>query len=282
MTKLISPAPSGTDGLPFGSAKKPYSIFKRHKGKDWKWLYANPVGSKVTVAPIGGTVTVAYNDGGYHNELGNYVEIQVTRSVKVRLAHHETGSVRVRAGQEVKAGERIGTMGSTGKANGDHLHEELWVDGKRVNPDAYRGEKGKHLPGTPVPAGKPAYPFTKVTLAALNLRKKPKGTVITTIPEGTRVNTGRTTGGWTPVKYGTRFGWVAAEFAVITPKTTTRTLTLRDRPAPLKTANVKTRLPKGTRVEVLGVHGKTSAAKYWQVRVVKTGQTGWVVGEYLK
>lgn len=137
-----------------------------------------------------------------------------------------------------------------------------------------------------VVAGARSYPFEKVVLAPLNLRKQPSvksATVISRpIPAGKVVNTARTSAGWTPVKYGDEYGWVKAEFAVITSKATRRRLTLRDRPAPLKRAKVKTRLPKGTRVEVLGVHGKTSAAKYWQVRVVKTGQTGWVVGEYLK
>lgn len=136
-----------------------------------------------------------------------------------------------------------------------------------------------------VVAGARSYPFKKVVLAPLNLRKQPsvESAKVTKqpIPAGKTVSTGRTSAGWTPVKYGTRYGWVKAEFAVIVNRKTTRTITLRDRPAPLKTAKVKTKLPKGTKVEVLGVHGKTAAAKYWQVRVVKTGQVGWVVGEFL-
>lgn len=290
MTKLISPAPNGMPGLEFGSAKSPYSWFRRHKGKDWKWLYANEVASKVTVAPADGTVVEAFNDGGYHNDWGNYVDIQVSRSVIVRLAHHATGSVRVRKGDRVTAGDRIGTMGSTGKANGDHLHEGLMIDGKWVDPDLYRGVNGKHLPGTPVPAGDlVAYKHTQVVLADLNLRKSPKtGDVITTIPKGTVVKTGRTVAGWTPVKYGTRTGWCAGEFLVHrTRRVRHLAITLRDKPRSLKKSKVNpsparrvARLPIGTKVTVLEVHGKTDTAPYWKVRA--GSKVGWVVGKYVK
>lgn len=178
MVQLASPAPyaSVTPGLAFGNTTvKPYSRSRPHQGKDWKWSAANPTKSKQTHAPAAGIVKVAYNDGKWHNGWGNYVDIHITTEAFVRLAHHETGSVRVTVGQKVALGDRVGTMGDTGEVakDHDHLHEELWLkqrDGswKRVNPDLYRGPNGRHLPGTPLvsepkpaPAGgnsKPATP----------------------------------------------------------------------------------------------------------------------------
>lgn len=282
MTKLTSPAPHGLDGLPFNSAQKPYSIFNRHKGKDWKWRYDDVDRSRETYAPVGGTVVAAFNDGGYHDGWGDYVDIQVNRSVKVRLAHHAKGTVRVRVGDTVKQGQRIGTMGATGKTNGGiHLHEGLMIDGKWVNPDPYRGPTGKHLPGTPVPApaGSTAYKRTQVVLArkGLNLRRSPKtGKKVALIPASTVVQTGHASAGWTPVKWGTRTGWVASEFLRLrTKKVGKNGLWLRDKPG----GKARAKLKKGAPVTVLGVHGDTNRAVW--VRVKAGDRVGYVHGKYL-
>lgn len=166
MVQLASPAPyaSVTPGLQFGNTTvKPYSKDRPHGGKDHKWSVANPTKSKQVHASASGIVKAAYNDGKFHNGWGNYVDLHITTEAFTRLAHHETGSVRVRIGQKLALGARIGTMGDTGEVlpDHDHLHEELWLkqkDGswKRVDPDLYRGPNGRHLPGKPlVSAPKP-------------------------------------------------------------------------------------------------------------------------------
>lgn len=143
--KLISPAPGGWENLPFGSTKKPYNWFNRHRGKDWGYFYIVPA-SRLVVAPAPGVVRVLSSDGSYNNGWGNAVEIIVNRSVAVRLCHFATGSIVVKTGDRVNAGDLIGTMGATGNTGGQiHLHEELWVKGSRVDPDTYRT---RDLPGT--------------------------------------------------------------------------------------------------------------------------------------
>ena len=66
--------------------------------------------------------------GGY----GNLIELNHGRGIQTRYGHL-TRSV-VRAGQKVKRGELIGHMGSTGRSTGSHLHYEVRIDGKAVNP----------------------------------------------------------------------------------------------------------------------------------------------------
>lgn len=210
MVQLASPAPyaSVTPGLAFGNTTvKPYSPSRPHQGKDWKRSAANPTKSKQTHAPAAGIVKVAYNDGKWHNGWGNYVDIHITTEAFVRLAHHETGSVRVTVGQKVALGDRVGTMGDTGevKKDHDHLHEELHLkqrDGswKRVNPDLYRGPNGKNLPGTPLiaapaPAGSqrptPAKPIPEEDEMLEFTRPKKSKNVYAIHPDGTVRHVGR-------------------------------------------------------------------------------------------
>ena len=162
MTRTTSPAPYGVPGLEFGNTtERPYSPTRPHGGQDHQWRYADVARSRQTFASVTGTVTAAYNDGGYHNGWGNYVDVTVPTtdgsSVFARLAHHATGTVQVRVGDWVTGGEtRIGTMGDTGDAGGVHLHEELWINGRRVDPVIYRT---RDIPGTPSTAASGARQF---------------------------------------------------------------------------------------------------------------------------
>ncbi|WP_405376004.1 MULTISPECIES: M23 family metallopeptidase [unclassified Microbacterium] len=168
MVQLISPAPyASTDkGLEFGNTTvKPYSPSRPHGGKDHKWSIARVAKSRQVHAPVTGKVVRVLSNGANNNGWGNYVDIEVIPGIFVRLAHLLSGSIRVKAGDRITVGDRVGTMGATGETGGKvHLHEELWIHGKRVDPDLYRGPNGRHLPGTepkPAPATstpKPAAP----------------------------------------------------------------------------------------------------------------------------
>lgn len=115
-----------------------------HKGVDL-------VGTnKYIVAPCDGKIGWAeeYNDrssGGRTWEWGNYVRLETDDGYMVYLCH--MSSVSVRMGQRVKAGDRLGIEGSTGKSTGSHLHFEIRKNGKSVDPTPFMGienMKGSH------------------------------------------------------------------------------------------------------------------------------------------
>jgi murein DD-endopeptidase MepM/ murein hydrolase activator NlpD len=89
---------------------------------------AGPQGTPI-YATADGTVTAAeYNNGGY----GNLVKIDHGRGIETRYGH--LSAFGVRAGDRVKRGQLIGRMGSTGRSTGSHLHYEVRIDGRAVNP----------------------------------------------------------------------------------------------------------------------------------------------------
>ena len=86
------------------------------------------------VASASGTVVVA-NSGwrGY----GHTVVIDHGNGIRTRYAHMYPGSITVRVGQRVYQGQQIGRIGSTGNSTGPHLHFEMLINGRKVNPYPY-------------------------------------------------------------------------------------------------------------------------------------------------
>jgi murein DD-endopeptidase MepM/ murein hydrolase activator NlpD len=82
-------------------------------------------------ATADGKVERAGWDGGY----GNLVEIDNGHGIVTRFGH--LSKILVKAGQRVHRGQVIGLMGSTGRSTGPHLHYEVRVDGKPVNPEKF-------------------------------------------------------------------------------------------------------------------------------------------------
>ena len=89
---------------------------------------AGPVGTPIYATADGVITTAGYNNGGY----GNLIKIDHGRGIETRYGH--LSAINVRDGQRVKRGDLIGKMGSTGRSTGSHLHYEVRVDGKAVNP----------------------------------------------------------------------------------------------------------------------------------------------------
>lgn len=88
-------------------------------------------GSPVVAAHAGRVVTVRWN----HPSYGNYVLIDLGNGIQTRYAHAE--DLYVTEGQWVAAGTVIMAMGQTGRATGPHLHFEVIVNGKPVDPRGY-------------------------------------------------------------------------------------------------------------------------------------------------
>jgi murein DD-endopeptidase MepM/ murein hydrolase activator NlpD len=89
---------------------------------------AGPVGTPIYATADGTVQEAGFNSGGY----GNLVKVDHGRGIETRYGHLSAFSVR--PGERVKRGQIIGRMGSTGRSTGSHLHYEVRIDGRAVNP----------------------------------------------------------------------------------------------------------------------------------------------------
>lgn len=78
-----------------------------------------------------GTVTFAEYNGSY----GNLVKVDHGNGIETWYAH--CSKIYAKVGQEVKAGDVIAAVGSTGNSTGPHLHLEIRINGQTVNPQNY-------------------------------------------------------------------------------------------------------------------------------------------------
>ena len=78
-----------------------------------------------------GTITFAAYSGSY----GYLVKVDHGNGVETWYGH--TSKILVKEGQEVKAGDTIALVGSTGNSTGPHLHFEVRINGEHVNPQKY-------------------------------------------------------------------------------------------------------------------------------------------------
>lgn len=110
----------------FGLRQDPFERRrKNHEGID----LAAPIGTPIH-ATADGIVSAA--SGGYNGGYGNLVKVDHGGRVETRYAH--LSSIAVIPGQRVVRGQVIGRMGSTGRSTGSHLHYEVRIDGRAVNP----------------------------------------------------------------------------------------------------------------------------------------------------
>mgnify|MGYP001943943661 CR=1 FL=1 len=101
------------------------NTIRAHKGTD----YAAPRGTPIKAAGDG-RVTFAGRKGGY----GNTVIIQHGQTYQTLYAHLHNFNRGIRSGVNVRQGQIIGYVGSTGLATGPHLHYEFYVNGVVKNP----------------------------------------------------------------------------------------------------------------------------------------------------
>lgn len=104
-----------------------------HKGVDYAGDYGSPI-----IAPAAGKVRlIGREDEGFHVH-GNIVGIDHGQGVLSLFLHMQ--DIEVTEGTVVKAGQRIGTVGSTGASTGPHLHWGLYVNQVAVDPVPWRFE----------------------------------------------------------------------------------------------------------------------------------------------
>jgi murein DD-endopeptidase MepM/ murein hydrolase activator NlpD len=89
---------------------------------------AGPLGTPIYATADGKVERAEWNNGGY----GNLVELNHGHGIQTRYGH--LTRYVVTAGQDVKRGQLIAYMGSTGRSTGSHLHYEVRIDGQAVNP----------------------------------------------------------------------------------------------------------------------------------------------------
>lgn len=115
---------SGTITSPFGWRSNPFGGSPDfHQGLD----IAAPTGTTITAA-ASGTVIMAQWYGGY----GNYILIDHGGGYSTGYGH--CSAIYVAVGQSVKRGQAIGAVGSTGASTGPHVHFEVRINGKPVDP----------------------------------------------------------------------------------------------------------------------------------------------------
>lgn len=127
-TPTISPVHSGyTVTSRFGLRRDPFTGQRaHHQGLDFQ----APPGTPVR-APADGVVSFL----GYNGDFGLCVELTHRDGIETAYAH--LGSASVRPGQSVARGEKIGTIGTSGRSTGPHLHYEVRLDGRPVDPAKY-------------------------------------------------------------------------------------------------------------------------------------------------
>ena len=119
-----SPTPGKRISSRYGSRKDPFTGRAAvHGGIDFRARRGTPV-----YATGNGKIVKAGRLGGY----GKLVEIDHGHGITTRYAH--LSKIKVKVGQRVKKGTRIGNVGSTGRSTGPHLHYEVRRNGRTHNP----------------------------------------------------------------------------------------------------------------------------------------------------
>ncbi len=109
----------------FGFRRNPFGgrSYEFHAGMD---IDGNR--GDIVVAPANGTVVKAEWQGGY----GNMIEIDHGNGLATRYGH--LSKIEVQSGDTITRGQLIGLIGSTGRSTGPHLHYELRLSDKSINP----------------------------------------------------------------------------------------------------------------------------------------------------
>jgi len=124
----------------FGSRRHPIlGYVKMHTGVDW----ATPYGTPIFASGNGVVETVGW-EGGY----GKYVKLKHNNGYETAYGHMSAYAKGLEVGKRVRQGQIIGFVGSTGQSTGAHVHYEILVNGRFVDPMRVKLPRGRSLEGT--------------------------------------------------------------------------------------------------------------------------------------
>jgi murein DD-endopeptidase MepM/ murein hydrolase activator NlpD len=133
------PVADGTITSGFGGRNHPILGFtKMHTGVDW----ASSSGTAIYAAG-NGIVEKAGYEGGY----GKYIRIRHANGWETAYGHMSAFARGMETGKKVRQGQLIGYVGSTGLSTGNHLHYEMIVNGRFVDPMKIKLPRGRVLEG---------------------------------------------------------------------------------------------------------------------------------------
>jgi murein DD-endopeptidase MepM/ murein hydrolase activator NlpD len=128
----------------FGGRRHPIlGYVKMHTGVDWATPYGTPI-----FASGNGVVEKVGWEGGY----GKYVRLKHNNGYETAYGHMSAFAKGMEPGKRVRQGQVIGFVGSTGMSTGAHVHYEILVNGRFVDPMRVKLPRGRSLEG-PLMAG---------------------------------------------------------------------------------------------------------------------------------
>jgi len=133
------PVAEGIMRSPFGIRRHPILGYtKMHTGVDWSAPSGTPI-----YASGNGTVEKEGWESGY----GKYIRIRHTNGYETAYGHMSAFARGIEEGKRVRQGQVIGFVGSTGLSTGSHLHYEILVNGRFIDPMRIRLPRGRVLEG---------------------------------------------------------------------------------------------------------------------------------------
>jgi murein DD-endopeptidase MepM/ murein hydrolase activator NlpD len=123
----------------FGNRHHPLLRYtKMHTGVDW----GAPMGTPIYASGNGVIEKMGW-EGGY----GRYIRIRHANGYQTAYGHMSAFARNINEGKRVRQGQIIGYVGSTGLSTGAHLHYEIIVNGRHVDPMKFRLPRGRVLEG---------------------------------------------------------------------------------------------------------------------------------------
>jgi murein DD-endopeptidase MepM/ murein hydrolase activator NlpD len=133
------PVSEGLVTSPFGDRRDPVlNIFRVHTGVDWGAAMGAPI-----FASGNGVIEHIGPEGGY----GKYIRIRHANGYETAYGHMSAFARGLDEGSHVRQGQVIGYVGSTGLSTGPHVHYEILINGRFVDPMKVKLPRGRVLEG---------------------------------------------------------------------------------------------------------------------------------------